>query len=135
MRIIFKLVLFLILINSSSYAKDGFGDLKFSDSSYSNFLAYYYLKNNDTFVEESFNLPDQIIKTIECYTPKELLILKDVGLPEVINALNAGDSKSAIEMVGCEISDQDNIIDLVLTKLNNEHSIKNQLETLKERLK
>jgi hypothetical protein len=88
---------------------------------YSNFLSHYYLKNKDTYVEGSFNLPDPITKKIECYTPKELLILKDVGLPEVINALNAGDTKSAIEMVGCEISNQDSIIDSVLNKLNNEH--------------
>ena len=48
MKIIFKLILFLILINSSSYAKDGFGDLKFSDSSYSNFLAYLRGDGNPT---------------------------------------------------------------------------------------
>jgi len=89
-----------------------------------NFLQDTYLKNSDQFVEDSFGLPDPITNMIECYTPPELKALQGIGLPEVIQALNAGDVESAISQVGCSIKSEEGIIDAVLYKLNSELSNK-----------
>ena len=83
-----------------------------------NFTQRNFLKNENKFIEDSFNLPDPIFIKIPCFTPNELKILKDVGLPEVINALNAGDMDTALKMVGCSIENEKNIVDKVLNKLN-----------------
>ena len=92
----------------------------------SNFTQRNFLKNNDKFIEESFNLPDPIFLKIECYTPNELKILHDVGLPEVINALNAGDKNTALKLIGCNIEDEENIVEKILHKLNKELDEKKQ---------
>ena len=98
---------------------------------YSNFIQDIYLKNKDLFVKNSFNLPEPIEYKISCYTPPELKALQGVALPEVINALNAGDLTSAIQQVGCNISSEKNIVDAVLHTLNTEFNKKSLL--LKEK--
>ena len=95
------------------------------------FMQHNFLKNNDKFVEDSFNLPDPIYKKIECYTPPELKILHDVAIPEVVNALNAGDKESAIKMAGCQVSNENSIVDIVLSKLNND--LKNKEAKIEEK--
>ena len=91
---------------------------------YSNFIQDIYLKNKDSFIKESFNLPEPIENKINCYTPPELKVLQGLAIPEVIKALNAGDLTSAIEQVGCNISSEKNIVTAVLSTLNNEYSKK-----------
>jgi hypothetical protein len=39
-KIIFKLLILIFLITTNSFAKDGFGELKFTNQSFQNFLAY-----------------------------------------------------------------------------------------------
>merc|ERR1711871_1525598 len=90
-----------------------------------NFTQRNFLKNDDV-VKESFNLPDPIFIKTECFTPDELKILKDVGLPEVINALNAGDKETALKLVGCDVKNEKNIVEKVLYKLNKELNDKTQ---------
>jgi FtsZ-binding cell division protein ZapB len=112
----------------------GFIKMTFSDNcheSLSDFVQRNFLKNNNQFVEDSFNLPDPIFNKIECYTPDELKILKDVGLPEVINALNAGDKDTALKLVGCNISNEKNIVDKVLKKITLE--LKDKKSKLEEK--
>ena len=96
-----------------------------------NFTQRNFLKNDNKFIEDSFNLPDPIFIQIQCFTPNELKILKDVGLPEVINALNAGDMDSALKMVGCSIDNEKNIVKKVLKKLNN--NLNQQKEKITEK--
>ena len=52
-----------------------------------------YLKNSDNFVKNSFQLPEPMITYYECLTPRYLEILKDVALPNIMEALNAGNIK------------------------------------------
>ena len=101
---------------------------------YSNFIQDIYLKNKDQFVKNSFNLPEPIEYKISCYTPPELKALQGVALPEVINALNAGDLTSAIEHVGCNISSEKNIVKAVLHTLNTEFNNKTLLIKEKKQL-
>ena len=96
-----------------------------------NFIQEIFLKNTDEFIENSFNLPNPILNKIKCYTPPELKILKNVALPEVIHALNAGDLNTAIAISGCTVSSKDNIVTLVLDKLTKQHL--NKINKLKNR--
>ena len=61
------------------------------NSSYQNcnFIQDMYLKNSDTYVDNSFNLPDPIFNKLECFTPEELKILKGVALPQIMDALQS----------------------------------------------
>jgi len=83
-----------------------------------NFIQDMYLKNNDDFVKASFKIPEPNYISTQCYTPPELKALQNVAIPEIISALNAGDITSAIEKVGCSVTDEDNIVELVLQTLN-----------------
>lgn len=114
-------------IKGSGFIKDTF--IHNSGKNLSNFIQELYLKNNDKFVENSFNLPEPIENKISCFTPAELKILQDLALPEVIQALNAGDTASAISKVGCSVSNEESIVNAVLKNLNIEYETKtNQLK-------
>ena len=82
-----------------------------------NFIQDMYIKNKDSFVKQSFSLPEPRFLKIHCYTPPELNILHGIAIPEVIQALNAGDITTAIQHVGCTITNQTNIVDIVLYDL------------------
>ena len=77
-----------------------------------------YLKNNNTFIENSFALPETINHTIKCWTPPELLVLNGIASPAVIQALNAGDSESAIRMTNCNVSNELDIVEITLSSLH-----------------
>ena len=114
-------------IKGSGFIKDTF--IHNSGKNLCNFIQELYLKNNNEFVENSFNLPEPIENKISCFTPAELKILQDLALPEVIQALNAGDTASAISKVGCSVSNEESIVNAVLKNLNTEFETKsNQLK-------
>jgi len=59
------------------------------------------LRNSDEFVRSAFNLPDYITTTIKCKMPYYLKILDKNVSQDIINHINAGDLKGAIEKVDC----------------------------------
>jgi SNF2 family DNA or RNA helicase len=118
-------------ITGKGFIKNSLGEN--SGRNKSNFLQDIYIKNSDKFVEDSFGLPDPITNMIECYTPPELKALQGIGLPEVVQALNAGDVESAISQVGCSVKSEEGIIDAVLYKLNSELSNKQLILTDKNK--
>lgn len=98
-----------------------------------NFIQDMFLKNKDTFIRESFLLEEPQIFRIECYTPPHLRILENIAMPDVIQALNAGDIDSALNAVGCNISNQENIVESVLKDFNIKYNKK--IELVDERKK
>ena len=107
------------------------------NSSYQNcnFIQDMYLKNSDTYVDNSFNLPDPIFNKLECFTPEELKILKGVALPQIMDALNAGDLETAITVSGCEVTTTTNIVDIVLGNLIDTHEkIAQKIELYEKKL-
>jgi SNF2 family DNA or RNA helicase len=78
---------------------------------------FLYLKNTDQFIIDSFNLPDPVINKIECYTPPHLSAVYNVADPKVMSALNAGDINTAVELLGCNITSEEDIADVVVKKL------------------
>lgn len=75
------------------------------------------LKNNDDYIDKSFNipLPNQFI--IECKDPICTTLLNGIVDKNVINCLNANNNKGAIELFNSKQKiTEDNIIDIVITK-------------------
>jgi SNF2 family DNA or RNA helicase len=78
------------------------------------------LKNEDTFVDMSFTLPDIVQHVILCRSPVEIDILSGVVGKDIIRCLNAGDVKSAISYINQSNHDtQTSIIDKALSELHN----------------
>jgi hypothetical protein len=93
------------------------------------------IKNNDTFVDESMNLPNinQII--IKCLTPKELLIIKEYVDDDIINMLNAGNIQDAITKLNCNIETSENILEVITKKIKKElHNKRSELEYENKRI-
>ena len=62
---------------------------------------YLVLRNSDEYVRSAFNLPDYITHNIKCKMPYHLKILDKNVSQDIINHINAGDLKGAIEKVDC----------------------------------
>lgn len=117
-------------INTTGIKGTGFIKQTFIDNSNKNlvnFIQDIYLKNEDEYVKQSFNIPEPEKKIIKCYTPPELKVLSSVALPEIINALNAGDINTAIKFCGCKELDENNLIEKVLENFNNEFKNKKNI--------
>lgn len=72
------------------------------------------LKNNDDFVERSFNLMEYQTHVIQCKTPKVVNILHGISNKRIVQCLNAGDVATAISLMNQEnIGDEENIINIV----------------------
>lgn len=81
------------------------------------------VKNEDNFVHECFKIPDYNKKFIACYSPSYINILFGSVSKEIIAMLNAGNKDGAIELLGCKVDTQQNIIDIITT--NNKTTIRN----------
>jgi len=86
-------------------------------SSYHNLLS---IKNNDEFVNESMKIPDIIYKKIKCFTPRELLAVKDFIPIDVINMINANNIQEALKRLNCNIDTNDNIFNILTKRTKNE---------------
>jgi len=84
------------------------------------FLQDMYLKNNDEFIKNSFNLEEPIKNYIECFTPVHVKLLNNVALPNIIDALNANDISTALNLVNCNIKTDKDISRLILSTFSDE---------------
>jgi hypothetical protein len=78
---------------------------------------YYYLKNDDKFIETSFKLPEPVEYLILCRDNLQIKILNGIVSGDVLMMLNAGDVSGAIERLSCEKGTEDNIISVVTKRL------------------
>jgi hypothetical protein len=76
-----------------------------------------FFKNNDEFIDKSFNLPKIIYKTIMCKSPYSLRVLKGLVDNETMNLINAGDIKTAIKRLNCSTTDSESIVEVLCNKL------------------
>ncbi len=88
-----------------------------------NIKKYLLIKNDDEFVQQSFNIPDFKNITIECKTNRVLSILKNLVSDNVQRMICAGNIAGAIQTFNLDSSDDENIIQVVckdlMIKLNN----------------
>ena len=78
------------------------------------------VRNHLKFIKESIYIPKPIVKYHKCFTPPELLAITNAVNKEALKALNAGDIKKAMSMIGCESSTEDDILKSVNDKLYKE---------------
>lgn len=80
------------------------------------------IKNTDTYVDSTMNLPPINTNIIRCKLPRTIRILDGIVDDNIIRALNANDIETAISYIHPQQrSTEDNIITLILEKYNRVH--------------
>lgn len=89
---------------------------------------YLVIKNNDSYVSTSMNLPSLNQILIHCLTPKAISMIKNFVSDEIMNMLNAGNISEAITRINCNADTDDNIFKVITSKLEKEiHNKKAEL--------
>lgn len=79
------------------------------------------VKNEDTYVKESFDIPELVKTIIKCKESLVLNILNGLTSETVIKCLNAGDMNTAIkELKIRNVNTEDHIIDIIMKNLKDE---------------
>jgi len=104
------------------------------------------VRNNSDFIKDSMYIPPSILNYIECYTPPSVLVISNAIDKKALQALNAGDIKAAISILGCASGTEGDLLKIVNNKLlkekddilvhiNDQNKLKNDtlchLETIK----
>lgn len=77
------------------------------------------VKNSDSYVDNTMNLPPIITNVIRCKLPRTIRILEGLVDENIIRALNANDVNTAISYIHPQQrTSEDNIITLILDKYN-----------------
>jgi hypothetical protein len=58
------------------------------------------LKNKDSYIQSSFELPKPIVHRVSCFTPKAVTVLKGILDEKIIQMIQGDDLKGAMEQVG-----------------------------------
>jgi hypothetical protein len=103
----------------------------FSNTEY--LINYVIFKNDDKYIEQSIVLPHPKRIKINCLTPKELSIIKDLIPQSVLQMINAGNSEEAIKTLNCNIDTDENILQVITKNLVD--SITNKKIELKAEMK
>ena len=75
------------------------------------------VRNNRKFLKESIYVPDPITHYHKCFTPPGLLAITNAISKDALKALNAGDTKTAVALLGCDVGTEDDILKIVTDKL------------------
>lgn len=98
-------------IRRNGYIKDTFRILEHDNAN--PLLECIVLKNDDTFIQQSFSLPTPEIRKILCKAPAYIRVLEGNVSDAVLSMLNAGNVQGAIEKAGCCIDTSENIVQSV----------------------
>lgn len=80
---------------------------------------YIIVKNNNDFIDSSIILPPPKRIIINCLTPKELNIIKNIIPKSITTMINAGNIEDAIKLLNCNIDTTDNILKVVTNNIKN----------------
>jgi len=75
------------------------------------------IRNNNKFIEKSIHIPEPIINMVHCHTPAHLYAIKNAIDKNALKAFNAGDTKKAIEILGCKGGSEKDLINQITQKL------------------
>lgn len=75
------------------------------------------VRNNIKYVEFSMKIPEPIIEYVQCLTPAHLLAISSAINSDALKALNAGDFDHAVELLGCNQSSEEDLVNQVTAKL------------------
>ncbi len=81
---------------------------------------YTIVRNNMDFIKKSIEISEPVKNYIQCFTPPHIYAIKSAINPEALKALNGGDTQKAIELLGCEKSTEEELINEVTKNLKND---------------
>jgi hypothetical protein len=104
-------------IRNSGFIKNIFLDL------YTNIpnelIKVLIVKNSESYIESSLQLPELFVHNIKCKTPYTINVLNGIVDKNIIDNLNVGDVNSAMSYINTNNKGtEDNIISLLIEKLN-----------------
>ena len=106
-------------ISNTGDIKNTFEKLKTVNIKYLKYIFNtIFLKNSDTYIEQSFNLELPEIIRVICKNPMVLNILDKIVNTETINMINAGDIQGAMKNMNCYKVEHKNLIETVTKDLN-----------------
>jgi len=80
-------------------------------------FAAIVLRNSDEWIDSSIITPEIIHRTITCQAPKSIRLFRGIINPEAMEALHAGDTASALGLLGFTETSSDPLVDRVTAKL------------------
>lgn len=84
------------------------------------FINLMLVKNNSTFIKNSFKIPEPIEKFYLCKLPNNINVIKKFISDSVLDKINANDISGAIKELGGKNENETNIIELVSKELKRE---------------
>lgn len=90
-----------------------FGSNNWCNINRRNTISKIALRNSTEYIKQSIQLPPINIETIECYTPSVLRYLGNDLPNKVLDLLQAGCNKEALEFLKCKTHTEDNIVTAV----------------------
>lgn len=96
-----------IFSSKKKYIKDIF------DKNISWLPDFLTIKNNNSYIDMSFELPKPNRITIKCHTPTEILLLANHIPKNIMNMINAGNTDEAIKSLNCHVDTSDNIFKVI----------------------
>ena len=101
-------------LRNGGFIKNIFNDLYAADKPYINMLI---VKNKESFIAQSFHLPEIVHHYIRSRTPPSINILHGIADNHIIASLNAGDIEGAIEFIAPgNKGSEDNIVSHIIDK-------------------
>lgn len=86
-----------------------------------NIVTELFIRNSNSFIESSFNLPEMVFNIHPCDAPPMISVLDGVVSSGVMMLLNAGDVGAAIEAVSCvKVDTQVSLIEVVTGEFQKE---------------
>jgi len=96
---------------------------------------YTIVRNDTNFIQKSLELVDPLQNYVNCLTPSYVYAVKSAITPDILKALNAGDTKTAIKLLGCEKNTEQEIVSQVTKNLiDKRDSINNKINDKKNEL-
>jgi len=104
----------MVKVNNNGFIRNVFMNASLS-------ITNCFLKSNDVFVQQSFQLPEPIITILRCKAPGFIRMLNGLVNPEVQQALAAGDVGAAVRGLGVDVIDSnEHIVSLFTRALNDQ---------------
>jgi|TARA_B110000211_G_C14047595_1_gene539729 hypothetical protein len=102
-------------LNNNGYIRDLFTNL--TNIRYKIFSHILVLKNNDSYIDKSFDIPEPNQYILECKDPIETKLLNGIVDTNIINCLNADNNNGAIAIFDSkQKKTEENIIKIVIEK-------------------
>jgi hypothetical protein len=83
-------------------------------------LNYFIIKNKDEYVDQSIVLPKPHVYLINTMLQRTVAAIKDLIPQDVLQLINAGNMKEAINKLNCDVDTEENIVKVLTDKINTE---------------